>query len=412
MTMSRFTRLAAAAAVTVTLALPAIASAHPSVYETNARSYTAAAADPASPGGTEILESELQVKKRYVFVNHGYAAVFNETNGVTDRGGVAFSALPGNSSPPSTPALTYRGQASKVANFKQAWFDEAATGVQIHATCQGVPALESLENVLAWQGSDPFYGYIPFQKNAAGFDDDAADWIPVVKTLTGVDLATVADPAAACTTLGGTYAPADEFHNKPTTAAPDFPWTALSEHTIGHKVEEAVMPLEAEIDGLETDVTDLEAKVASLETAKAAAEKAAKEAEALAKTLADKAAAAEAASSAASAQLKAASVPLGIALGAESFSVKQLGTGVAVKISGPAGEKAHVRLLVSDATRKALGLKLRTLAGVTTTIGTDGTTVTLKSSAKGLAKLAATTTVTVDVSAGGRTVSTTGKLTR
>lgn len=380
--------LIAAAVATAMLAVPATAAAHGSVYETTARSVPSPAPSPINAG-------DLVSQKRYVFTNHGYTAVYRETNGVTTMGAVNFAALPS----------AYRNQASKTANFKEAWYVEGGTGAQVHATCQGVAALSSFENIGSWQGTDPFYGYIPFQKTSAGFEDDPANWIPVVKAVTGVDLETVADPAAACAGLGGTYTVADAFNTPPTSANPLAPWTALSSSTIAEETEKAVTPLEDEI-------TQLEVQVASLTTAKAAAETATKEAQALAKTLADKAAAAEAASSAASAQLTAASVPLGIALGAESFSVKQLGTGVAVKISGPAGEKAHVRLLVSSATRKALGLKLRTLASATTTIGADGASVTLKSSAKGLAKLAATTTVTVDVSAGGRTVSTAGKLTR
>lgn len=385
--MNRSSVIAAAVAAAA-LAVPAAAAAHPSVYETTARSVPSPAPSPINAG-------DLVTQQRYVFSNHGYTAVFRETNGVTTMGGLNFAVLP----------AAYRNQASKTANFKEAWYVEGGTGVQVHATCQGVAALASYENIGSWQGADPFYAYIPFQKSSAGFEDDPADWIAVVKTVTGVDLATVADPAAACAGLGGTYTPADAFNTPPTPANPLAPWTTLSSSTIAEEKEKAVEPLEDEIEGLK-------AQVASLATAKAAAEAATKEAEALARTLADKAAAAEAASSAASAQLKAASIPLGIALAAESFSVKQLAGGVAVNISGPAGEKAHVRLLVSSATRKALGLKLRTLASATTTIGADGTTVTLKSSAKGLAKLAATTTVTVDVSAGGRTVSTTGKLAR
>lgn len=405
MTTSRIARAAAltAAAAATALALPAAAGAHGSVYETTARIVP-------SPAPSPITAGDLTTQKRYVFTNHGYTAVFRETNGLTSGGVINFAVLPS----------AYRNQASKTANFKEAWYLEGGTGIQAHATCPGVAALSSYENIGKWQGADPFYAYIPFQKNAAGFEDDPSAWIALVKTLTGVDLATVADPAAACAGLGGTYKPADDFNNPPTTANPLAPWTTLSSSTIAEQVEAATDPLndkiaeqDTEISGLEGDVTGLKAKVAELEAAKAASDKALAEAQASAKALADKAAAAEAASSAASAQLKAASIPLGLAVSAESFSVAQLKAGVSVKLTGPAGEKAHARLLVSTATRRALGLPLRTLASATTTLGADGTTtVTLKSSAKALAKLTASTKVTVDVSAGGRTISTTATLTK
>lgn len=395
MTTSRIARAAALTAAAA-LALPAAAGAHGSVYETTARIVPTPAPSPISAG-------DLTTQKRYVFTNHGYTAVFRETNGLTSGGVINFAVLPS----------AYRNQASKTANFKEAWYVEGGTGIQAHATCQGVPALSSYENIGAWQGSDPFYAYIPFQKSAAGFEDDPSAWTALVKTLTGVDLATVANPATACAGLGGTYTPADDFNNPPTTANPLAPWTTLSSSTIAEEVETAEKPLDEKIAAQDAEITGLQAKVAELEAAKAASDKALAEAQASAKALADKAAAAEAASSAASAQLKAASIPLGLAVGAESFSVAQLKAGVSVKVTGPAGEKAHARLLVSTATRRALGLRLRTLVSATTMLGPDGaTTVTLRSSAKALAKLTTPTKVAVDVSAGGRTITTTATLTK
>lgn len=394
------TRLTARAALATTagLALPAAAGAHPSVYEADARLVP-------SPAPSPITAGDLQTQRRYVFVNHGYAAVFRETNGVTTMGALNFARIPG----------AYRNQASKTANFKEAWYLEAGTGAQIHATCQGAPALSSYEAISSWQGADPFYGYIPFQKTTAGFDDNPADWVGTVKTLTGVDLDTVADPAAACAGIGGTYTPADAFNTPPTTANPLAPWTALSSSTIAEETEKAVAPLQTEIDALHDEVTELEAKVASLEAAKAAATQAAADAQALTKALAEKATAAEHASAAATAQAKAATTPLGLALGTSPFSVKQLTDGLAVTLTGPAGERAHVRAVVSTATRRAHRLALRTIASANTTLSAGGTTVTLKPStavAKALAKFTGSTTVTIDVSAGGRTVQTTARLTR
>lgn len=408
----RMTTLAALAAAG--LALPAAAGAHPSVYETTARLVPLPAPSPIEAG-------DLLAQTRYVFVNHGYAAVFRETNGVTTMGALSYAKLPG----------AYRNQASKTANFKEAWYAEAATGVQVHATCQGVPALSSYEAIGSWQGADPFYGYIPFQKTAAGFDDEGsvASWIDAVKRLTGVDLATVTDPAAECADLGGTYTPADAFNTPPTAANPLAPWTALSSSTIAAERERAVAPVQAQVDaltderttltqqvtGLQTQVADLEAKITALEQAREAAEQAARDAQAQATALADRAAAAERSAAAASAQARAATTPLGLALGASSFSVKRLTGGVPVTLTGPAGERAHVRLVVSPATRRAHRLALRTVASADTTLGASGATVTLKPSssvATALAKLTRATTVTVDVSAGGRTVRTTATLTR
>lgn len=399
MTTSRTHRLAAIAAATAAiLAAPSTALAHPSVWTATAK------LNPTTPTSDY---ASLTSQTRYAVTNHGYAAVFRETNGKTTMGVLNYQAAPGN----------WRSQVTKDTLFANT---NATSGVQVHATCDNVAALNTTANILAWQGTDPFYAYIPFQKTSAGFEDDPSTWIPVVKAATGVDLATVADPAAACTGLGGTYVPADDYNSPPTTASPLAPFIALSSSTINEQVEAATDPLnekiadqDTEITGLEGEVTGLKAKVAELEAAKAASDKALAEAQASAKALADKAAAAEAASSAASAQLKAASIPLGLAVSAQSFSVAQLKAGISVKLTGPAGEKTHARLLVSTATRRALRLPLRTLASATTTLGADGTTtVTLKSSAKALGKLAASTKVTVDVSAGGRTISTTATLTK
>ncbi len=75
---------------------------------------------------------------------------------------------------------------------------------------------------------------MPFQKGSAGLEDDPATWIPVVKSLTGIDLATVADPQAACEAQGGTYVPADATQSS--NAAFN---SGLIEHTAA--------PLEAEV---------------------------------------------------------------------------------------------------------------------------------------------------------------------
>ena len=117
----------------------------------------------------------------------------------------------------------------------------AQTGVQAHATCAGVAGLTSSANILGWQGADPFYNYIPWQKTTANLGDDPSKWIPVVKTATGVDLSTlstVTEFTNACTGLGGAYKAADT----PSAIA-----NAL--------VAAAVLPLNTQISGLQAQGT-------------------------------------------------------------------------------------------------------------------------------------------------------------
>ncbi len=112
-------------------------------------------------------------------------------------------------------------------------YPQVQTGIQTHATCQNVAAINTDLNARTVQENfgnasgigDPFWNYVPFQKTAVpggvGGDADPAKWITVVKTSTnglpgapagGVDLATINDAAAArtaCEALGGVYVPAD-----------------------------------------------------------------------------------------------------------------------------------------------------------------------------------------------------------
>ena len=136
-----------------------------------------------------------------------------------------------------------------------------ATGAQVHATCD-VPALTTPTVIRSWQGTDPFYAYVPFQRTAAGFDDKASTWLGIVTTATGVDLQVLDDTdaarEAACEALPGasasSYVPADATQS--TKAA----W-ALG------PVEEAVKPLEEHVASL---TSDLAAKAAELSTVKGA----------------------------------------------------------------------------------------------------------------------------------------------
>lgn len=172
-----------ALAILATLAIPAAASAHPSVYK-----------DTAQTVPDESQPTVLVPQTRYVVANHGFTFVLRESNGRTTGGVFDYKSIPG----------PYRATLS--------WDELVAAGTrgaQAHATCD-VAALDSEAAIRSWQGEDPFYAYVPFQGASAGLEDDPATWIPEVKARTGVDLATVADPAAACTGLGGTYVPADE----------------------------------------------------------------------------------------------------------------------------------------------------------------------------------------------------------
>ncbi len=58
----------------------------------------------------------------------------------------------------------------------------AQTGIQSHATCQGVAALNTEANILAVQSNDtdPFWNYVPLQKTSSGLGDEPEQWIPVV----------------------------------------------------------------------------------------------------------------------------------------------------------------------------------------------------------------------------------------
>jgi hypothetical protein len=189
----RYTRFAASAVLTGMLALPATALGHGSVYTDTARVDT----DP-DPGELTMVD-----RVRHMVTNHGFTLVLRETNGASTEGMVDYSRLPGD----------YRSGLTMTQLLS-----EGDTAAQPHATCRGVAALESEAAITGWQGPEPFYNYIPFQKASAGLEDDPAYWIGDVQALTGVDLAQVSDdPAIAagklqtlCSGEGGTFVAADQ----------------------------------------------------------------------------------------------------------------------------------------------------------------------------------------------------------
>jgi hypothetical protein len=352
-------RLAGALTVAAALAVPAVASAHPSVYKDTARVLT----DPNDP-------ATITDQTRYVVTNHGFTMVLRETNGLAaPKGVLTYSKLPS----------AYR----KTIEFSQ-WQTEGGTGAQVHATCQ-VPALETEDAIKGWQGADPFYNYVPFQKDAAGFEDDPATWIDDVRQLTSdaVDLRTLNDAAAAeaaCEALPGatatSYTPADEIQ---TTAS------ALASGTVEH----ATAPLTAQIATLTKAVTDADAAKAALQTALDAAK----------------------------AELVKLATPIKAALPSAKLKAGSLAkTGTSVTVTGPAGAPVRVELAISEGQARKLKLKSSVLGSAKATLGADGAAkISLKakkSARKALRKLKRSVAIEVTVISGDRFTTSGGTLTR
>jgi hypothetical protein len=357
----RYLRTAGALAVAAALAVPVAASAHPSAYTGEAQIDT----DPADGPFT------LADQTRHFVINHGFPLVLAETNGLddatTDGGVISYALLPGD----------YRDTLTGPQML-----DEGNTAAQPHATCQD-PALTADDAILDWQGEDPFYGYVPFQKASAGLDDDPADWIGHVKALTGADLATVSDDPdqalvdleALCTGIGGTFFEPDATQN---TSA------SLS----GGLVE----PLEEEIAGMKTALT--------------AAEQARDAARA-------ELAAAQARFAAAMPELS----PLAVTLPTARFAARSVaGDGMTVTVTGSPLRAVSVQMLTSRARAKSLRLRSRVLAGATGSFGADGTAeITLKPKARvgrALRRLRSPMSVKIRIVMGDRAASARGTLTR
>lgn len=298
---------ALAATVAVGLLTPAAALAHPSAYTVDAKTVPA--------GVTNPTWEQLGEQRRYVLSNHGFPVVVRETNGAPTGGLINYALMPG----------AYRSGLTG----EQKLDPKHATGAQPHATCE-VAALTSSEAVLSWQEADPFYTYIPFQATSANLDDDPATWLTQVKDRTGVDLATVSDPAAACAGIGGTYRPADEVQ---TTAA-----AFLTGYT-----ESIVAPLEAQLAAMETAKTTAEGRATAAESRAAAAEA---RADGLARKLA-------------------------ISAPASAKRTAAARGGIAFTVTGPPSLAVKVRLLVSQGRAQKLGLKSRLLGTVSGTTGSD-----------------------------------------
>jgi hypothetical protein len=364
MSLSRSLRWAAAVSVAGALALPALASAHPGVYTVSQ------VIRPAGATCEFPVTACLTTATQYAVANDGWALGFTEGNGVTGvqadstAGMVSYKAMPGNWRTPMTPE-------------EKRTYGPAQTDLQPHATCSGSALLDTPANILAWQGSDPFFNYIPWQSASAGVGDEPSKWLPVVKAATGVDLSALADEAAfkaACESapVSGTYHEADVS-------------AAIATATVAA----ATAPLQTQVNTLQSQVAQFQNQVTTLQAAKVAADTAAAVAETGRQALADR--------------------PLALTLSAKKF-----GQAVAM-VTGVAGTAVTVELSLTAANAKQLKLARR-IATKKVTLGAGGAALlTLKPSAKAtraIAKRNRSLKVSVAATGGGRTQTATGTLTR
>jgi hypothetical protein len=327
-------RNAIVAAGAVTLVAAPAALAHPSTIELTAR---------VCPPSGACTNATLTDQTQYVILEHGYVTVLKESNGAADHGILNLKNLPG-------------GYRSGLAT-KAEWFTATAgiavpgsltgaadTGAQPHATCRGVSALTSGNptgdaNVLEWQGTDPFFNYVPWQATASGLDDklEVQHWLDVASRVSGAPLSassTVAQFTAACTGLGGTYTPADAVV------------TSIASASSG-SVADAVAPLNTQIGALSTQIATLT--------------------ESLRKVSA-----------------------FSVSFARPTITRRTIAAdGIAVTVSGPAGEKARVDVTTTVAASRRLGIP-RHLGTVVGAPGAGGAvTLTVRPNKGALALIAA-----------------------
>jgi hypothetical protein len=317
-----------------------------------------------------------------VIVNDGYTFGYRETNGLGPvPNGPAYSGGGGARAFTGAGMLNLSkilpgGYRTGMSELQKLEYPQAQTGIQVHATCAGVAALQDPANIAAvWyraSDQDPFYNYIPWQNTSAGLGDDPGQWIPVVKSATGVDLSTLSsvdDFKSACTGLGGTYHPAD---TQSTTAS-----AAISDAVNG-----ATAPLTTQITSLTAQVGSLVPRLDQLETANAA-------------LVADQAAAR----------------PLKLTLTGGKLS----SGGVTTMVTGAAGASATVTITVTSAVKKALRLSSATIATKRKALDTQGAALVSlaarKAVTKALEKAKGSVTATVTATAGTAKTSATAKLT-
>ncbi len=286
MTRTHRGRITAAVALAA-LAAPASAAAAPSVFSSTAKIVPAGQTPTAS-----WTQADLADETRYAVNVNGYPVTLTESNSKTTGGVINYDVLPS----------TYRGLFPTTR-----WLTEGATGAQLHTTCD-VASLNTSAAALSWQGSEPVYGYIPFQATSAGVGDDPTAWLAKVKELTGVTLTESTDLNAACAGLGGTLVKPD---------------TVLSKASVNAAGVTAP---------LETKIADLTKQKDDLTKAKAAADS----------------------------QIKA------LKLEATTFTVTVPSTatlqrGLQVNVTGPPNRPVFVRALVTEKQRKELKIPVKTL---------------------------------------------------
>lgn len=396
-------KMAIALTAVASLAVPTGAMAHGSVWQTTSKIAGTAVGGVVPTSG----------QASYAVTNHGYTMVFKETNGVTDHGMINYKVLPS----------AYRNQAGFTLSRL---LSEGDTPVQTHATCAGssgtAAALWTPEAIASWQsqtpstpaGAEPFWNYVPWQKVATGLGDgeEVAVWIEKVKDLTGIDLATTTDFAAACTSIGGTYTAADAVAT--TTAS-------LNSAYAADVTASAVAPLNTQIASLGTQLTGLQADLASANSARdgAIADLASANA-AKATALSDLAAAnaakatalsernsAISARDAAVAQVANLNRVLSVGTAAATLKGSVAGTsGAPVTVSGPGGRAVTVKLTISDTQRANLKLGSTEIGSASGTIAAGGSstiTVQLATAAKAKIKgIKSSVAVTITVTSGDR----------
>ncbi|MEA2223823.1 MAG: hypothetical protein QOH83_2199 [Solirubrobacteraceae bacterium] len=357
----------AAAVAAAALALPAAASAHPSVYVTSAPADCTA---PATPYTVAQLLATCTTQTRYVFTNHGNTYLLRESNGKTSGGAISYAHRPA--------ALAAASDFNVFALPPKG----PATGAQPHATCD-VAALNTPAVIRSWQGVDPFYAYVPFQRTAAGVDDNAATWLPLVQAATGVNLAAVADTdaarEAACEALPGasasSYAPADATQN--TLAS----WSSGQVHL-------ATAPLEEELARKDAQIASLGAGAALGASGTGGAQ----QIDALQAEIA---------------ALKLDLRPLKLTLPSTIPSPGGFaGKGIALRLAGPAKRTVRVRALIGAPQARKLGLRSRVLASRGVALGAGGSAAfTLKpatAAAVRLRKAKGSLVLAVDAATGDR----------
>jgi hypothetical protein len=365
MTRRRRSCAAAAAAAAAALCLPAAAGAHPSLYASTA---PAGCTAPAPPYTAAQLLATCTTETRYVFTNHGNTYLLRESNGRTTGGAISYAHRPAG--------LAAASDFDIFALAPQG----ATTGAQPHATCD-VAALNSPAVIRSWQGTDPFYAYVPFQRTAVGVDDNAAAWLPVVLAATGVNLDAVADTdaarQAACQGIGGTYHPADATQSSLVS------WSSGQVHL-------ATAALEAQIADQAAQIRSLLASTsasASGAGGDGAAQIAGLKSEVAALKL----------------DLRTLKLSLPAAMPSRGALAR---SGIALTLAGPARRVVTVRALIGFAKAKRLGLASRIVGIRRVVLGADGSAAfrlkPTRAAAAALEKARGTLVLAVDATTGDR----------